>query len=245
MSRDFPITTKVFEGPLSLLLDLIEKRKLLINEISLSQVTNDFLDFVALLEQKDLYKITEFLSIASTLILIKSKSLLPQLDLSNEEGSEIEDLELRLKLLQIFKHASKDIKEMFGKNSEYSRLNVKKQVVSFAPTEQLSVLKMKWFIDQVLHNLPKTDKKPEKRVSKTISLEEMMNKVINRVKQNMSISFNALSKEHKERKNVIISFLAILELVKLGNIDASQNNTFEDILVESREPSLPSYGNHV
>lgn len=242
MSRDFAIATHVFEGPLSLLLDLIEKRKLLINEISLSQVTNDFLDFVSTLEQKDLHKLTEFLSIASTLILIKSKSLLPQLDLDMEEQHEIEDLELRLSLLQIFKKSSKDIKEIFGKHTLHSRLHVKKQVISFSPTSQIDVLKMKWFIDQVIHNLPKADKKPEKRVSKTISLEEMMNKVINRVRQNMSISFKVLNKEHKEKKNVIISFLAILELVKLGSVDANQERTFEDILLESREPSLPSYG---
>jgi segregation and condensation protein A len=242
MSGDFSINTKVFEGPLSLLLDLIEKRKLLINEVSLSQVTNDFLEFVSLLEQKDLYKLTEFLSIASTLILIKSKSLLPQLDLNSEESHEIEDLELRLALLQIFKRASKDIKETFGKQTQYSRLHVKKQIISFAPTDQIDVLKMKWFIDQVLHHLPKTEKKVEKRVTKTISLEEMMNKVINRVRQNMSISFKVLNKEHKERKNVIISFLAILELVKLGNVDASQQGTFEDILIESRDPSVPNYG---
>jgi segregation and condensation protein A len=242
MSSDFAITTKVFEGPLSLLLDLIEKRKLLINEISLSHVTNEFLEFISTIEQKDLYKLTEFLSIASTLILIKSKSLLPDLDLNSEEGSEIEDLELRLKLLQIFKNASKDIKTIFGKQTKYSRLHVKKRVISFSPTEQIDVLKMKWFIDQVLHNLPKADKKPEKRVSKTISLEEMMNKVINRVRQNMTISFKVLSKEYKERKNVIISFLAILELVKLGTVDANQQHTFEDIMIESKEPSIPSYG---
>lgn len=242
MSRDFSIQTKVFEGPLSLLLDLIEKRKLLINEISLSQVTNDFLEFVSILEQKDLHKITEFLSIASTLILIKSKSLLPQLDLGSEESNEIEDLELRLKLLQIFKKASKDVKEIFGKKNQYSKTHIKKQIITFSPTDQIDILKMKWFIDQVLHNLPKTEKKPEKRVSKTISLEEMMNKVINRVKQNMSISFKVLSKEHKEKKNVIISFLAILELVKLGNVDANQHGTFDDILIETREPNIPSYG---
>lgn len=242
MSTDFAVSTKIFEGPLSLLLDLIEKRKLLINEISLSQVTNDFLDFVSILEQKDLYKITEFLSIASTLILIKSKSLLPQLDLSTEESTEIDDLELRLKLLQIFKNASKDIKELFGKQNLYSRLQVKKQTISFSPTNQIDILKMKWFVDQVLHNLPKVEKKPEKRVAKTISLEEMMNKVINRVRQNMNISFKALTEGHKEKKNVIISFLAILELVKLGNVDANQSTVFEDIMIESREPSLPSYG---
>jgi segregation and condensation protein A len=242
MSTDFAVTTKVFEGPLSLLLDLIEKRKLLINEISLSQVTNDFLDFVSILEQKDLHKITEFLAIASTLILIKSKSLLPDIDLGTEEKTEIEDLELRLKLLQIFKHASKGIKELFGKQPTYSRLQVKKQIITFTPTDQIDIFKMKWFIDQVLHNFPKVDKKPEKRVAKTISLEEMMNKVINRVKQHMSISFNTLNKEHKEKKNVIISFLAILELVKLGSVEARQSSTFEDITIDSKDPSLPSYG---
>jgi segregation and condensation protein A len=242
MVTDFSVTTKVFEGPLSLLLDLIEKRKLLINEISLSQVTNDFLEFVSILEQKDLYKITDFLSIASTLILIKSKSLLPQLELNQEETHEIEDLELRLQLLQIIRRASKDIKDMFGKKSQFSRLHVKKQIITFAPTEQIDVLKMKWFIDQVLHHLPKTEKKPEKHVAKTISLEQMMNKVINRVRQNMTISFKSLSAEHKEKKNVIISFLAILELVKLGNVDANQHDTFDDILIESKDPSIPNYG---
>ena len=242
MSTEFSVTTKVFEGPLSLLLDLIEKRKLLINEISLSQVTNDFLEFVSILEQKDLYKITDFLSIASTLILIKSKSLLPQLELNQEETHEIEDLELRLQLLQIIRRASKDIKDIFGKKSQFSRLHVKKQIISFTPTEQIDVLKMKWFIDQVLHHLPKKEKKPEKRVAKTISLEQMMNKVINRVRQNMTISFKSLSAEHKEKKNVIISFLAILELVKLGNVDANQHDTFDDILIETKDPSIPSYG---
>jgi len=240
---EFAVQTKVFEGPLALLLDLIEKRKFHINEISLSQVTNDFLDFVGKLEQKDLNKLTEFISIASTLILIKSKSLLPQLDIGIEEQSEIEDLELRLKLLQIFKNASKDVKEIFGKKTASSRLHVKKQIISFNPTDQIDVLKMKWFIDQLIHNFPKTVKRPEKRVSKTISLEEMMNKVINRVRQNMTISFKVLRGEHKEKKNVIISFLAILELVKLGNVDAKQEGRFSDITIESTNPSLPSYGN--
>lgn len=240
---DFAVTTKVFEGPLALLLDLIEKRKLHINEISLSQVTNDFLDFVGRLEQKDLNKLTEFIAVASTLILIKSKSLLPQLDIGLDEQLEIEDLELRLKLLQIFKDASRGIKDIFGKKVASSRLQVKKPVIAFAPTEQIDVLKMKWFIDQLIHNLPKTVKRPEKRVAKTITLEEMMNKVINRVRQNMTISFKMLSGEHKEKKNVIISFLAILELVKLGNVGASQEGRFADITIESKEPSVPSYGN--
>lgn len=239
---DFSVQTKVFEGPLALLLDLIEKRKLHINEVSLSQVTNDFLDFVGALEQKDLNKLTEFIQIASTLILIKSKSLLPQLDLSTEEAGEIEDLETRLKLLQIFKNASTDIKEIFGKSMSKSRLQVKKKTIKFAPTDQVDVLKMKWFVDQLIHHLPKAEKKPEKRVTKTISLEEMMNKVINRVRQNMTISFKTLSGEHKEKKNVIIGFLAILELVKLGNLTAEQDKRFSDIMLESQEPSVPRYG---
>lgn len=242
MSGDFAIRTQAFEGPLSLLLDLIEKRRLLINEVSLSQVTNDFLDFVGALEQKDLGKLTEFISIASTLILIKSKSLLPQLDLSGEEAHEIEDLELRLKLLQIFKNASKDIRRLMGAHTMRSRLQPRRQAVRFAPTDQIDVLKMKWFVDQLIQHLPKAERKPERRVSKTITLEEMMNKVINRVRQNMTISFRALSGEHKEKKNVIIGFLAILELVKLGSMHARQEDRFSDIMLESKDPGVPSYG---
>ena len=240
--QDFKITTQVFEGPLSLLLELIENRKLLINELSLSKVTNDFLDYFSKLQQKDLYKLTDFLSVASTLILIKSKSLLPQLELEVEEKNEIKDLELRLALLQIFKNASKDIKKLFGTKRLYSKQYHKKQEVFFTPTEQINVLKMKWFIDQIIHHLPKTETKPQKRVAKVISLEEMMNKVINRVKQHMSISFSQLQKEHKDKKNVIIGFLAILELVKLGNIEAKQDSMFTDILIESKEPNIPNYG---
>lgn len=240
--QDFKITTQAFEGPLALLLELIEKRRLLINELSLSQVTNDFLDYFSQLEQKDLHKLTDFLSIASTLILIKSKSLLPQLELEMEEKSEIKDLELRLALLQIFKNASKDIKQLFAKRPLYSRQQIKKQSIIFTPTDQIDILKMKWFVDQVIHHLPKTEKKPQKRVAKIISLEQMMNKVINRVRQNMSISFSQIQGEHKEKKNVIIGFLAILELVKLGNIDAKQDSMFTDITIESREPTTPNYG---
>ncbi len=243
MTSVFAVQTKVFEGPLTLLLEMIEKRKLHINEISLAQVTNDFLDFVGMLEHKDLEKLTEFISIASTLILIKSKSLLPHLDLADEEKTEVEDLELRLKLLQIFRGAAKDIKEIFGNTILYSRLQTsKKPCVKFLPTDQITTIKMKWYADQLLQNLPKTDKKPQKRVSRTITLEEMMNKVINRVRQHMSISFKTLSGEHKEKKNVIIGFLAILELVKMGNVDANQSERFEDIMIESRNPSIPSYG---
>ena len=94
----------------------------------------------------------------------------------------------------------------------------------------------------MIHNLPQKEKHREKRVVKTVSLEEMMNKVINRVKQNMTISFKSLSGEYTERKNVIISFLAILELVKLGSVDTNQENRFGDIIIESKNPHTPSYG---
>jgi len=242
MSTDFAVKAHTFEGPLALLLELIEKRKLHINEISLSQVTNDFLEYIHILEQKDLNKITEFISVASTLILIKSKSLLPQLDFTSDEESEVEDLELRLKLLQIFQNASKDVQQIFGAHISRSRLHPKKVTIEFTPSNEISQDKVKWYIDQLIHNLPKKEKLKEKTVAKTISLEEMMNKVINRVRQNMTISFKTISAEHKEKKNVIISFLAILELVKLGTVDTTQEERFADILIESKNPHTPSYG---
>jgi chromatin segregation and condensation protein Rec8/ScpA/Scc1 (kleisin family) len=89
---DFKIKTHVFEGPLDVLLSLIEKRKLFINDISLSQVANDFIAYVEYIQNEEngdqkkvVDNLAQFILVASTLVLIKSKSLLPQLSLSEEE----------------------------------------------------------------------------------------------------------------------------------------------------------------
>ena len=106
-----------FEGPLGLLLSLIEDRKLFINEISLAQVADDYIGYLKNLQdlppERKIANVSYFVLVAATLILIKSKSLLPNLALTEEEEEKIGDLERRLKLYQIIKKASVNIKNNF------------------------------------------------------------------------------------------------------------------------------------
>ncbi|MDD4989460.1 MAG: segregation/condensation protein A, partial [Candidatus Pacebacteria bacterium] len=114
-NQGYKIKTEVFEGPLDLLLSLIEKRKLLINEISLAQITDDYIAYIKNTGNQTMGESANFILIASTLLLIKSRSLLPNLSLSEEEEQSIDELEHRLKIYKEIKELSVHIAERFGK----------------------------------------------------------------------------------------------------------------------------------
>jgi segregation and condensation protein A len=241
---DFSVKTEEFEGPLHLLLDLIEKRKFLINDLSLSQITDDFVTHLNGLGKISATKISDFLVVASTLILIKSKSLLPTLALEEDEEQSIEELELRLKLLKIMRGLSEGVQSIFQKKILFKKKQVRVRAVKFSPTDSVNSHNLRITMLGVINTFPKFEEKREARVRKVISLEEMMNRVINRVKRNVRMSFSKLSKEgeSKEKVDVIIGFLAVLELVKNGFISAKQEDRYDDINLESKEVGTPSFG---
>ena len=103
---NFKITVEDFEGPLDLLLRLIELEKLDVTKVSLAKVADDFLKHLEKIDNISTEKLSEFLDIASKIILIKSKILLPQLELTEEEQEDIDELEKRLKEYQVFKKVS-------------------------------------------------------------------------------------------------------------------------------------------
>lgn len=111
MPPAFTIKTQVFEGPLDLLLNLVEKKKLFINDIALSKVTDDFIAYIQSFEAMPIGDAAHFILIASTLLLIKSKSLLPTLNLTEEEEVGIQDLETRLKIYKRIKDASLNVQK--------------------------------------------------------------------------------------------------------------------------------------
>jgi segregation and condensation protein A len=239
----FAIKTEVFEGPLELLLSLIEKRKLLINDISLAQVTDDFIKYLESNPQMPIHQSSQFIVIASTLLLIKSKSLLPTLEFTEEETKNVEDLELRLKIYQKYKEASENIAEMFGKNLAFSRSYVaKSDEVIFAPSKNITIDSIKESAIRALQRLPKVEKLPQAVVRKVVSLEDTIQKLTNRIRNNLQMSFRDFAGVGKEEKvNVIVSFIAMLELVKQGMIAVTQNEAYEDIKIETQEISTPSY----
>ncbi len=243
----FDIKTSAYEGPLDLLIALIEKREVFINDISLAQVTEDYIEYINSLEERDIDNMSEFVLVASTLVLIKSKSLLPKLDLSPEEQESIDDLETRVKKYRLIKSLTEKIIEISSGGESFPRGEMKKQFISFAPSKDMSVENLLTEAKYLIENLPKPEpKKPKVMVEKTISLNDVIDDLKNRIQSNFKMSFNEYSsksstKDKAEKVNVIISFLALLELVKQGTVRAEQDEDFKDISIETDSLGVPTY----
>lgn len=242
MSEIFTIKTPEFEGPLDLLLSLVEKRKLFINDISLAKVTDDFISHVQNFEKLPMGEAAKFILVASTLLLIKSRSLLPSLTLSEEEEQDMHDLETRLKIYKRIKDASLNIKDLFGSEMIFSQSQSRPIRPVFSPHESMNLSSLIQAIKDIIEALPKKEMIPKAVIRKVISLEEMIDNLTKRITQGLKMKFSDFSKIHKEeRVNVIVGFLAMLELVKQGVILVSQNKMFGDIDMETMNVGVPRY----
>ena len=243
MIPDYQIKTEVFEGPLELLLDLVEKRKLFINEISLAHVADDYIAHLKQFEKMPVDFVSNFLIVASTLILIKSKSLLPTLSLTEEETQDIDDLERRLKEYQKIRELALHVKERFGVNVSFSKGQMREREAVFAPGEEITTQSIFGAICEVIAHFPKKATLPKVIVKKVVSLEEMMGRLTTRITGSLRMSFRDFAGVGKEEKvNIIVSFLAMLELVKQGMIAVTQSANGEDIQIETGVLETPHYG---
>lgn len=237
----FEVRQEKFEGPLDVLLTLIERRQLHIGDIALSKVTDDFINYVRSFTDFPIAEGAQFAYVAATLLLIKSKALLPQLALSKEEEESMEDLERRLKLLQRFRELSRHVRARFGETPLYLPLERKIEPV-FAPPRGLSLKILQGAIQSVLAATPKAETLAKVALKKVISLEEMIDRLKERITGALRMSFREFSGAHKsERVNVIVGFLAMLELVKNGLITASQDRLHGDIVMETGRVDIPRY----
>jgi segregation and condensation protein A len=241
-----PYKVKVgdFEGPLDLLLQLIEVRKLFINEISLSEVTNDYISYIKQLPGYSLLDTTHFVIIASTLILIKSRSLLPTLDLTVDEKDKIVNLEDRLKLYQVLRRITESIEKSYKNHTLYERQEKEKEVPIFVPDPALSKELLRIHITDVFRNQEVEEKKEklhEVQITRVMSIDEMMTSLEERVQRAFTFKFSDLkttypdATEKEIKVHAIVSFLALLELVRNGIIDVLQNNSFEDMTISNRD----------
>lgn len=240
MPSNFAIKTEVFEGPLELLLDLIERRKLLINDISLASVTDDYIAYVRELQEQHLGETAHFVLVAATLLLIKSKSLLPVLDLTEEETRSVADLELRLRLYQLYRHRAEELSTLFGTHMLYEKTYTPDETPFFTTDSRTNVESLKEALFEVIRRFPKVVFKPKVSVRKVISLEEMIKRVEERITRQFKLSFKDFTASH-ERHDVIVGFLAVLELVKQGSVLVRQENHFHDIFIEREAIDAPRY----
>ena len=241
-STIYRVKTPTFEGPLELLLNLVESRKLFINEISLASVAEDFIATMRQMPNADLSEVTSFLSVAATLILIKSRSLLPGFLVTKEEEKDIKDLESRLAIYAIIREISVDIEARYGMQVIHTPPERVLFASVFAPDTALTLDTIAQAGQDALNRIPKEEVLPQVKVRKVISIDEMLTNLTERIAASTRISFrqwqNSVKGEDREvvKNNVIVSFLAMLELVRQGMMDALQGTDFDDIeLVAIRE----------
>ncbi len=226
------IKDEKFEGPLDLLLDLIEKQKLSISEISLSKVTDDYVVQVRKLESVDPEQLAEFLVVAAQLMLIKSRSLLPHLQLTDEETGSIEDLESRLVEYRKIKELAKALKSIEIKHHFlYSRESFFGISPIFYPPPKLTIERLKGVFEAVILAIPKIEKLAQEKIKRIMSLEEKIKHIRSFLQASFEQLFSEMVKGTKEKVEVIVSFLAILELTKQQFLDLKQDNLFDDIII--------------
>ncbi len=243
MAATFAVRVGEFEGPIELLLELVEERKMPINQVSLATVADSFIEHIKKLPQTDMNILGNFVVVASTLILIKSISLLPTLAVTGEEEEQIGDLERRLKLYQVIRQVLPLLKELLSGPAIFYR-DPRSRVVNpvFSPTGEITLSTLPETMARLIRELPKAEVLPTTTVKKLISIEAVIGDLTRRVQSALSMSFRDFVKDEREKINVIVSFLALLELFKQGLVNITQSDHFSDIKIETRDSNTPRYG---
>lgn len=218
-----------FSGPLDLLLSLIQEEKLSISEIAISKVTEQFLAHLDTLEKNRAEELADFLVIASKLLLVKSRLLLPQFSAEDDEGSSLED---QLRLYEMFANAAKRVNRfwMNGKRSVF-RVEPPKRSQGFTPPSNLSSASLYARMLDLVARLTPPKPLPETRIDKAISMKQKIDEIRSLLSKIKETSFHSLLSSARNRTEVIVSFLAVLELVKQQAVAVRQEEGFGDIIL--------------
>lgn len=240
MSEKFEIATPAFAGPLEALLNMIEERKISVSDISLAEVTDAYLAYVEKLPELPLGETAQFILVASTLLLIKSRALLPTLELSEDERESVEELERRLARYALYRKAAKLLKEQWGKAPLFLARRAPLRTPIFSPAEA-SVSLIAEAAARLVRILPKPEAMARAAVAPVLALEDVISQLKTRLTTAFKARFSELTKS-RDRHEVIVYFLAMLELVRSGSASVSQEKLFEDITIEIENIGAPRYG---
>ena len=227
--------TKVtqFEGPLDLLLSLIEDRKLDITQIALAEVTEQFLQHLKQLEKIEPTILADYLSIAAKLLVIKSKAILPTLEVEKEEEDAGFDLESKLLLYKQFKEVAKFLKKLDGARKQgFSRTTSFEEKISFYPDPNVSAKELHDKILTVLNGLKELDALPKAKLKEAISIQEKIDHLRNSLSGQIQTKLSDIIKNAKNKSEVIITFLALLELIKQRIFVADQEALFAEVVIK-------------
>ena len=242
------IKLDVFEGPLDLLLHLIEKNKVSIYDIPIVEITNQYMEYIREMEKTySMESMSEFLVMAATLLKIKSKMLLPQPEKEEEEDPR-EELVRRLTEYKIYKYASLQLKEreMMAEKSFFRSPDIPPQVLAYReeidPVQMLSEVTLQRISEVFQFVMRKRQDKLDPIRSEfgeikqeEIKLEDKITEVYKYIIQYKEVNFYDLLNEQETKEAVIVTFLAVLELMKTGKIYVQQENIEDDIFIRALE----------
>ena len=244
---EITVKLEAFEGPLDLLLHLLEKNKVSIYDIPIVEITNQYLDYIKEMQRQDLNIMSEFMVMAATLIAIKSKMLLPK-----EVNEEDEETDPRAELVQqlleykMYKCMSYELRDrqidatkvLFKPPTVPSEVMAYEEPVNL--TELLDGLTLHK-LNQVFHSILRRQENKVDKVragfgkieKEEVSLQEKMARLEQYARSHRRFCFRSLLESQSSKMEVIVSFLAILELMKTGAITITQNSLFDEIEIES------------
>lgn len=232
----YHIKLEQFEGPLDLLLQLTEQEKLDITRVSLAQIADQYLEYISDAQNITLSNLADFLSVASRLILIKSKALLPLLEFTEEEEEEIKDLEHQLAEYKKFKEASKNLAALFDSSDlSFTREGFSGLGIVFYPPENIVAEDLAKAFSRVVGEIPVVEKLEEEMVREVLTLEERIIHLQDALRERVQTSFSELVANAKDRVEVVVSFLAMLELVKQRMIHVEQGELFSEIQLKHKK----------
>lgn len=243
-----PVKLQVFEGPLDLLLHLIEKNKIDIYDIPIVEITNQYMEYIKAMQKEDLNIMSEFLVMAATLLDIKCRMLLPKE--VNEEGEEedprqelVEQL-LEYKMYKFMSYELKD-REMDGDRIMYKTASIPDEVKGYVPPVDLDKLLGDLTLVQLNRIFKEVMKRQESKVDpvrskfgkiekEEVTLPDKLDYVTEYARSHRKFEFRALLKKQSSKVQVVVTFLAILQLMKEGVIFIEQDQPFDEIMITSK-----------
>lgn len=228
----FEVASAQFSGPLHLLLELIEQEKLPITEVSLSQVTEAYLKH---LNDNDVPsgELADFLVVATKLLLIKSRAILPDPEPEAEDASSLAD---QLRLYKMFADAAAHLEERYGAAPRFAREkpSIPKRV-EFAPPEGVNAGSLHELFQQLLKRLEPFFALKQHSLERAVSVQQRMEDIRSAILERSRLTFSDVLAGSRNKVEVVVSFLALLELVKQRIVNVAQSDDFQDIMIRRVE----------
>lgn len=240
-----PVKLQVFEGPLDLLLHLIDKNKIDIYDIPIVEITNQYMDYIKAMEREDLNVMSEFLVMAATLLDIKCKMLLPkEVTEDGEEEDPRQELVEQLLQYKMYKYMSYELRdrELDGGRTMYKDPTIPEEVMNYVEPVDLDELLgdltlatlNRVFQDVIRRQEDKIDpvrSKFGKLEKEEVTVEEKLETVTDYAREHKYFSFRTLLGSQKSKMQTVVTFLAVLQLIKEGILIVQQEHAFDDIMI--------------